>query len=69
MKWMLRQMPKIQPIRKQNQSKPFGEPVGTYITCNELYFQEDSSNGADLIKKYVSKDLFFAELLKYLGGL
>ena len=30
-----------------------------YISCHELHFEGDSSNGADLTKKYVSKDLFF----------
>ena len=29
-----------------------------YISCHELHFEGDSSNGADLTKKYVSKDLF-----------
>ena len=58
MKWQLSQISKIQPIKTQNQFKPFGEPIGTCITCHELHFQGDSSNGADLTKKYVSKDLF-----------
>ena len=34
-----------------------------YHSCPELYFQADSPKGADNIKKYVSKDLFFAEAL------
>ena len=62
-KWQLSQISKIQPINTQNQFKPFGEPIDTCITSHELHFQGDSSNGADLTKKYVSKDLFFAGLL------
>ena len=52
--------------KTQNPLKPFGGRIRLCITCHELNFQGDWPKGADLAKKkvvFVSKDLFFAELL------
>ena len=53
----------IEFIKTQNQLKPFGGCIRLCITCHVLNFQADWPKGADLAKKYVSKDLFFAGLL------